>query len=231
MQPAPRPGSSGKLAIRTTEHETHIMKLKVVAFDCDGVLFDSRSSNIAFYNHILAHFQRPPLEAAAIDYVHAHTVQASLAHIFPDHPDLEEVLAYCRSVDYRQFIPLMQPEPFLVEFLQFLRPRFGTAVATNRTTTTQAVFEHHGLKDYFDLIVSALDVARPKPDPEAFWKICAFFGIEPAEALYFGDSVVDEEFARNAGVKLVAFRSPQLRADYYLDSFAQAPDLIRRLTA
>lgn len=207
------------------------MKLKVVAFDCDGVLFDSRASNIAYYNHILAHFQRPPLSEAAIDYVHAHTVFESLAHIFPDHPDLEEVLAYCRSVDYQQFIPLMQPEPHLVEFLQFLRPRFGTAVATNRTTTTRAVFEYHRLKNFFDIIVSAQDVARPKPDPEAFWKICRYFDIAPAEALYFGDSTVDQEFARNCGVKLVAFRNPALTADYYLDSFAQAPELIRSLTA
>lgn len=207
------------------------MKLKVVAFDCDGVLFDSRDSNIAFYNHILAHFQRPPLSAAAIDFVHAHTVYESLAYIFPDHPDLEEVLAYCRSVDYQQFIPLMRPEPFLVEFLQFLRPRFGTAVATNRTTTTQAVFEYHRLKDFFDIIVSAQDVARPKPDPEAFWRICQYFGIRPEEALYFGDSVVDQEFARNCGVKLVAFRNPNLAADYYLESFGQAPALIQTLSA
>lgn len=207
------------------------MNLKVVAFDCDGVLFDSRASNIAYYNHILAHFQRPPLTEAEIEYVHAHTVHESLAHIFPSHPNLEEVLAYCRSLDYHQFIPLMQPEPHLVEFLEFLRPQFGTAVATNRTTTTQAVFTYHRLKDYFDLIVSALDVARPKPDPEAFWKICAYFGIRPEEALYFGDSVVDQEFARNCGVKLVAFRNPRLQADFYLDSFAQAPALIKQLTA
>lgn len=206
------------------------MKLKVVAFDCDGVLFDSRASNIAFYNYILTHFQRSPLSEAAIEYVHAHTVSESLAHIFPDHPDLEEVLAFCRSVDYGQFIPLMQPEPFLVEFLRFLRPRFGTAVATNRTTTTQAVFEHHHLRHFFDIIVSAQDVARPKPDPEAFWKICQYFGIKPAEAIYFGDSSVDQEFARNVGVKLVAFRNPRLQADYHLDSFAQAPELIRTLS-
>ena len=34
--------------------------IKLVAFDCDGVLFDSQQANIAFYNTILAHFDRPP---------------------------------------------------------------------------------------------------------------------------------------------------------------------------
>ncbi|AEB09479.1 HAD family hydrolase [Desulfobacca acetoxidans] len=205
------------------------MKLKVVAFDCDGVLFDSRASNITFYNHILKYFQRPPMGESAVDYVHAHTVYESLAYIFPDHPDLEEVIRYCRSLDYGQFIPLMLQEPHLIEFLQFLRPQFGTAVATNRTTTTKAVFEHHRLRDYFDIIISAQDVAHPKPHPESFLRIFHYFGIEPEEAIYFGDSLVDQEFARNCGVKLVAFRNPRLEADYYLDSFAQGPELIRHL--
>lgn len=207
------------------------MKLKVVAFDCDGVLFDSRASNIAFYNQVLAHFGRPPLDEAAIDYIHAHTVYESLAHIFPDHPHLEEVIQHCRRLDYMDFIPLMLREAHLIEFLEFLRPRFGTAVATNRTTTTKKVFEYHGLTDYFDLIVSAQDVAHPKPHPEQFLKIFEHFRIGPAQALFFGDSTVDQEFARNCGVPLVAFRNPALEADYHLDSFAQAPELIRRLTA
>jgi phosphoglycolate phosphatase len=207
------------------------MNLKVVAFDCDGVLFDSRSSNISFYNSVLEHFNCPPMPADAIDYIHAHTVYESLAYLFPDHPHLDEIIQYCRNLDYMQFIPLMRREPHLVEFLNFLRPQFGTAVATNRTTTTKAVFEHHKLSDFFDIIISAQDVAHPKPHPESFLKIFQHFNIGPAEALYFGDSTVDQEFARNCGVKLVAFRNPQLEADYHLDSFAQGPELIRRLTA
>jgi beta-phosphoglucomutase-like phosphatase (HAD superfamily) len=31
----------------------------VVAFDCDGVLFDTEAANWAYYNHILGHFGRP----------------------------------------------------------------------------------------------------------------------------------------------------------------------------
>ena len=56
--------------------------IKLVAFDCDGVLFDSQQANIAFYNAILAHFDRPPLSPEAVDYIHSHTVWESLrAHL------------------------------------------------------------------------------------------------------------------------------------------------------
>jgi len=205
------------------------MPLKVVAFDCDGVLFDSRAANIAFYDHILAHFGRPLMSEAQVDYVHAHTVHESIAHLFPDREDLGEVTAFYRTMDPMQFIPMMIREPHLVEFLAFLRPRFGTAVATNRTTTTQRVFLYHNLAQWFDLVVCALDVAHPKPHPESFWKIRDHFGITPEEFIYFGDSIVDQEFAENAGVRLVAYRNPKLRADYHLDSFAQGPELIQAL--
>ena len=56
--------------------------IKLVAFDCDGVLFDSQQANIAFYNAILAHFDRPPLGPEAVDYIHSHTVGESLEHLF-----------------------------------------------------------------------------------------------------------------------------------------------------
>ena len=32
----------------------------LIIYDCDGVLIDSRRSNEAFYNHILAHFGLRP---------------------------------------------------------------------------------------------------------------------------------------------------------------------------
>jgi phosphoglycolate phosphatase len=205
--------------------------IKLVAFDCDGVLFDSRQANIAFYNAILAHFGQPELSPEAVDYVHSHTVGESLDHIFKGYPDLEPVRRFACNFDYTPFIAMMVEEPFLREFLQFLRPACYTALATNRTTTTKAVLHYHGLTADFDLVVSAQDVSRPKPHPESFVRILKHFDLQPREAIYIGDSQVDERFAANADVPFVAYRNPRLTADYYLDSFAAGPDLIQRLAS
>ncbi len=204
--------------------------LKLVGFDCDGVLFDSRDANIAFYNSILARFGRDPMAVEQVEFVHSHTFRESVEYLFREAPNLAEVLDYCATIDYRPFIPLMVEMPRLREFLHFLRPRYLTAVATNRTTTTHLVLQEHRLQELFDYVVSALDVSRPKPHPEAFWRILAHFRLSPAEVIYIGDSQVDEAFARNAGVRLVAYRNPALKADFYLESFADAPDLIRSLS-
>jgi phosphoglycolate phosphatase len=204
--------------------------VKLVAFDCDGVLFDSLPANIAFYNSILTHFGRPLLSPEAVDYIHSHTVGESLEYIFADYANLVAVLDFARTFDYDPFIAMMVEEPHLREFLQFLRQDRYTALATNRTTTTKAVLDYHGLSDDFDLVVSAQDVSRPKPHPESFARILAHFDLAPHEAIYIGDSRVDEHFAANAGVPFVAYRNPSLQADYYLESFAVGPDLIKALS-
>jgi phosphoglycolate phosphatase len=204
--------------------------IKLVAFDCDGVLFDSRQANIAFYNTILTNFGRPPLSPEAVDYIHSHTVRESLEYLFHGYPDLEAVFLFARNFDYSPIIAMMVEEPFLREFLRFLRPGRFTALATNRTTTTRDVLTYHGLTDDFDLVVSAQDVSRPKPHPESFVRILEHFNLSPLDAIFIGDSRVDEEFAVNAGVPFVAYRNPELNADYYLDSFVAGPDLIQSLT-
>lgn len=204
--------------------------VRLVAFDCDGVLFDSLRANIAFYNGILTHFGRPLLNPEAVDYIHSHTVSESLEYIFKDDPDLATIYNFARNFDYSPFIAMMVEEPYLREFLRFLRPERYTALATNRANTTGAVLDYHRLTDDFDLVVSAQDVSRPKPDPESFIRILAHFDLEPREAIYIGDSQVDEHFAANAGVPFVAYRNRRLTADYYLDSFAAGPNLIKTLS-
>ena len=38
-----------------------VRNLRVIALDCDGVLFDSLEANVHFYNHILKMIGRAPL--------------------------------------------------------------------------------------------------------------------------------------------------------------------------
>ena len=58
--------------------------VKVVAFDCDGVLFDTAQSNRAYYNAVLNHMGLPDLTAEQFAYVHMHTVDQSLSYLFKD---------------------------------------------------------------------------------------------------------------------------------------------------
>ena len=196
-----------------------IMDASVIVFDCDGVMFDSRQANINFYNHILSHFDLPPITGEDVEFVHMHTAEESVNHIFRGSPYTAQAQRYrLTELDYTPFIRDMVMEPGLKELLEQLKSNYGLAVATNRSNTIEKVLEWHGLTGYFDIVVSSLDVANPKPHPDPILKILEFFGVGPHRCLYVGDSEVDYEVCRASGVPLVAYRNGNLKADYSIES-------------
>jgi len=203
------------------------MSVSAVIFDCDGVMFDSRQANINFYNHILAHFRLPPMTAEDTGFVHMHTATESLNRIFRDSPYLAKAQAYRLELDYTPFIRDMIMEPGLKEVLGFLKPSYGLAVATNRSATIGRVLELYGLSHYFDIVVSSLDVTNPKPHPEPIFKILNFFGIEPEECFYVGDSEVDFEVCQAAGVPLIAYKNKTLNAHMHVERLAEIKEVLK----
>ncbi len=204
-------------------------KLSAVIFDCDGVMFDSRQANINFYNHILAHFDLPPMDAKAVDFVHMHTADESVRLIFQGTPYTEEAQAFRGQMDYKPFIKDMVIEPGLKELLKSLKPRSGLAVATNRSNTIGDVLKVNGLSDFFDIVVSSLDVQRPKPHPEAIYKILTYFRIPPEQAVFVGDSVVDCETTKAAGVCFISYRNDDLDALYKAESMMEIEAILKKI--
>ena len=145
------------------------MPIKTVIFDCDGVLFDSHEANRVYYSTLAQDFGRPPLTEEETDFVHSHTVFESVAHIFRETPEIVEEAHKVRSQrGYGPFYKLMIPEPGIYDCLDRLKERYNLAVFTNRSDTINGVLETHKMSSYFPLVVSCLDVAKPKPDPEGW---------------------------------------------------------------
>jgi len=167
-----------------------VKNIKVVAFDCDGVMFDTLETNIIFYNTILKQFNRPAMTKEQIKYVHMQTVEKSLEFLFSDLDSLKDVKAFKNSMDYRSFMPYMKIEPELKPLLKNLRPRYKTAIATNRTNTMKSVLKEFNLSSLFDMVVTSLDVVNPKPKPDPLFKIINHFGIEHDEIVFIGRSQV-----------------------------------------
>jgi len=200
--------------------------VKVVAFDCDGVMFDSTQANQAYYNHLLDHFDLPAMTPEQFAYVHMHTVAESIALLFQDEATCEAAHVYRKQLGYLPFMKFMNMEPGLVPLLENLRPHYKTAVATNRTDTMARVLTDNHIDHLFDIVVCALDVKNPKPHPEALNKVADHFAVRPQEMMYIGDSKVDEIAAAAAGVIFVAYRNQALAADHHIQHLAQITGLL-----
>ena len=204
-----------------------MLPIKVVAFDCDGVMFDTKNANTAYYNHILDAMGKPPLTGAQFEYVHMHTVDSSLSLLFPDADERQRAHAHRKKTGYLPFIREMVMAPGLIPLLDRLRPRFKTAVATNRTDTMEAVLATFDLEDRFDMVVTAMDVTHPKPHPEALEKLLTGFNIQAGEMIYIGDSELDEKAAKAANVPFIAFQNPGLSSRHHIASLGEIEKILQ----
>jgi len=200
--------------------------IKVVAFDCDGVMFDTVKANTAYYNSVLRHFNRPDMTSEQFAYSHMHTADEAMAKLFDDEKMLEAAQDYRKSMSYLPFLKYMEIEPYLKPLLEKLRPEYRTAVATNRTDTMKRVLIEHTLEDYFDIVVTALDVKRPKPHPDELLKILEHFQIEPRQAIYVGDSELDAIAAKSAGIPIIAYNNKSLSANFHINSLREIEDIL-----
>jgi len=120
---------------------------RIVIFDCDGVMFDTAGTNKTYYNRVLAHMGRPEMTDDDFAYVHAHTGDESIAYLFDDEESFMTAQAFRRTMNYMEFIPAMEMEPNLKPLIEELRPRFRTAIVTNRTDTMPAIMSQSNWKD------------------------------------------------------------------------------------
>lgn len=83
----------------------------------------------------------------------------------------------------------------------------------------ETILDTYGLRPWFDMVVTALTAARPKPAPDGLIMILERFGVKPEETIYIGDSEIDREHCAAVGVDLIAFRNRALQARYHVDNF------------
>jgi len=189
-------------------------------------MFDTEKANKAFYNHILNRFGRPDMTPEQFVFASMHTAEKVLEYLFDDHETFEAAQKYRLRMRYVSFIKYMEIEPNLKPVLKRLRPKYKTAIATNRTDSIGPVLKEFGLGKYFDFVVSALDVDRPKPHPEPLLKILEHYQIAPDQAIYVGDSELDEIAARAAGLYLVAYNNRSLKADFHIKSLRELEKIL-----
>jgi HAD superfamily hydrolase (TIGR01549 family) len=205
---------------------THV---QVVAFDCDGVLFETLEANRQYYDHILRQFGRPAMTEAQLQFSHTHTVDQVIEHLFADETVRVAAHAFRRTIDYGLFLKYLTIEPDLIALLDWMAGTYRRAIATNRTDTMKRLLQEFDLAGRFEMVVTSLDVDRPKPFPDPLVKIMERFGAAPDQMLFVGDSEIDQRTAEAARVPFVAYRNPALRARHHIQALGDLKPLLQRL--
>lgn len=95
----------------------------------------------------------------------------------------------------------------VIDIFEFLKSQ-GKKIymCTNRMESLlRLALKHNDIEKYFDKVVSCVDSGFKKPDPKCLLDLINEAKAEKEEFIYFGDSVVDSEFAQNAGIEHIIF--------------------------
>ena len=182
--------------------------LRLLVFDLDGTLIDSRADLCSSVNAMLRHLNRQPLPDAVIASYIGDGVGLLVRRALGDPSDgafFEAALAYFLDYYREHKLDSTYVYPGVFEALDRLRieaagaPR-RMAVLTNKPIVpSQAICDALGLSPYFFRIYGGNSFATKKPDPEGLETLIREAGAAPEETLMIGDTNVDILTARNAG--------------------------------
>jgi HAD superfamily hydrolase (TIGR01509 family) len=210
--------------------------LKAIIFDCDGVIADSEPLHMATLQQVLAEEGITLTEEIYYREYLAFDDRNAFTRAFRDHgrpltgAQLSELIARKAA----RLEPVMRTHlrifPGIAEFIRNASATLPLAVASGALRhEIELILRHADVRDCFAAVVSAEDVERGKPDPEAFNKAFAALNtrqsISLRECLVIEDSLHGVEAGRLAGMPVLAVTNSYPRerlqaADAVIDSFA-----------
>ncbi len=175
-----------------------------ILFDMDGTLVDTidlilRSFHETFRLHGMPDIPDPELLALI-----GEPLVVQMAGFDPHNVDR---LCTAYQAQYEKFHDALAREfPGVKEVLQELARRgYRLGVVTSkRRLTARPGLAHFGLDSLFEVIITANDTGRHKPEPEPVLAALEALGCSKEEATYVGDSTYDVDCANAAGVLSVA---------------------------
>jgi phosphoglycolate phosphatase len=184
------------------ENASRFAGVRVLIFDLDGTLIDSKLDLALSVNAALIHVGREPV---AHDRIYGYVgngaptlLRRALGEGMSD-ADVERALAYFLDYYRAHMLDNTVAYPGVREGLEQLAGR-QMAVLTNKPVRfSKAILEGLDLARYFRYIYGGNSFERKKPDPIGAQVLLRDLSAAPTEAMLVGDSEVDIQTARNAG--------------------------------
>ena len=212
--------------------------LQAVIFDFDYTLADSSQGAIECISFALREMGLDQVSGEAA----CRTIGLSLSETFlalgehhePQRCDEFHQLFVQRAEQVMAKLTVLYDSvPSTVESLNERGLRLGI-VSTKYRRRINEVLEREALTHGFQVVIGGEDVEQHKPHPQGLLEALGKLECSPASVVYVGDSVVDAELARRAGVPLIAVLSgttPREHFDNYeplavLEDVSRLPEFL-----
>jgi len=184
--------------------------IRLVIFDLDGTLIDSRLDLVHSVNAALRHIGQPELPDDVIaSYVGDGApilIQRALGGDTVDEALVRKGLEFFLSYYREHKLDHTTVYPGIAETLAAIQnsangvPRKMAVLSNKPVKPSQAIVEALGLGKFFSQVYGGNSFATKKPDPEGAHRLLEESGVRAEHAVMVGDSHTDVETGRNAGM-------------------------------
>lgn len=174
------------------------MKIQAVLFDLDGTLVDSLPLIVRTYRQVFKDMNIPWGNDDVVKMIGLPLKDIGRHFVGDKEPVFEDKYQYYYHRDHDYYTRLFPGTLEILEKLKSAGIKLGIVTSKGKPGTTRtAAFTR--LDQYMDVVVTAHDVEKHKPDPEPLLYALDTLHTPAHRSIYIGDSSFDIRTGKNAG--------------------------------
>lgn len=208
-----------------------VIMIKLIVFDCDGTLFDTRMDITDSVNYARRHFGLPELTAENVTTFVGNGIGVLAEKSFAG-TDIETEDALGKIMEYYSTHSSDKAVPYegVVSTLPLLK-NILAIISNKPKNLVDELLANHGMENIFQDVIGGDTFKNRKPDPAPLLYLMGKHGAGAGETMVIGDHTPDIEMAKNAGVKSVYcnygfFGNDSVGADYHITRFPEILDIL-----
>ncbi len=199
--------------------------IKAILFDLDGVLIESFAAWFHQFNDTLKYFGHQPISEGKFRRHWGQSTEDDVRIFMPERT-LNEVRQYF-SDHHEEYAAHLKVNPATRDVLKELRKmklKLGCVTNSHRSIVKQ-ILRRLKLIKFFQVIVTADDVKKPKPAPDMLLNACKRLKVSPAQTIFLGDTKTDLIAGKLAGCIVIGYK---IKSEIKFGNMSKFFDFVRR---
>lgn len=210
---------------------------KMLIFDMDGTILYTLEDLMNSTNYALLEYGYPVRTLDEVRQFVGNGIHKLVERAVPEGTPKDQIEDVFETLEKHYKIHCMdttKPYDGIIDLLKKLREKgFQTAVVSNKVDFAVQDLVDDFFRGLFDIAIGEREGVRKKPAPDSVYEVMKAFHLAKEDVVYIGDSDVDFETAKNAGVDYIlvewGFRDRSFLESLGASVFAKKPEDILNL--